>query len=255
MSSSSPRGPRQVPPPAGARAPAGNYARFIPREELQQFSAWNPGSLSGEEEFGAQARGGGKPAAAAEPAEPPPPTPAEIEAQLQAARSAGYEDGYRDGLAALESFKRSFAAQVSLQTKAMVEQIASEYERLDAEMAEAVTRTALQLARQVVRSELDVRPQLVAQVAAEAVQALVLAARHVRVRVHPEDQTIVALGAAEALEMRGAQVLADPAVARGGCIVESDLGVVDAQLASRWKQAADVFGRDVAWNGDAADGR
>ena len=54
-------------------------------------------------------------------------------------------------------------------------------------MALAVTRTAVQLARQVVRHELDTRPEIVAKVAQEAVDAIVLSARHLRVRIHPAD--------------------------------------------------------------------
>ncbi|MBL8349796.1 MAG: hypothetical protein JNL87_05740, partial [Burkholderiaceae bacterium] len=33
--------PRQVPPPPGSRGGV-PYTRFIPREELQGFSAWRP---------------------------------------------------------------------------------------------------------------------------------------------------------------------------------------------------------------------
>jgi flagellar assembly protein FliH len=245
--SSTNRAPRQVPPPAGGRTTA-PYARFIPREELQEFAAWNPGSLSGQGGQGGAApqRPGAKPAAA----EPAAPSAADIDAALQAARQSGYEDGYRDGLAALESFKRSFAMQVSAQSKAFVEALAGQFDELDREMAEAVTQMALKLARQVVRSEIRTRPELVAQVASEAVQTLVLAAKHIRVRVHPEDHALVAAGAEDALEMRGAQLMSDPSILRGGCIVESDLGVVDARVANRWAQAAAVFGREAPWEAE-----
>ncbi|MGN6237310.1 FliH/SctL family protein, partial [Dyella sp.] len=100
--------------------------------------------------------------------------------------------------------------------------------------------------------ELDTRPEIVARVAQEAVGAIVLSARHLRVRVHPADHAHVAEGAGEALKARDARLVADPAIEPGGCVVDSDLGHVDARIGTRWAQAAAVFGSQDGWDGDAA---
>ena len=55
----------------------------------------------------------------------------------------------------------------------------------------SLAESAVEAARQVVRSELAVRPELVAAVAQEAVEALLLSARHITVRVHPLDLPLV----------------------------------------------------------------
>jgi flagellar assembly protein FliH len=235
MTLSKPKG--SVPPPAGQR-PTPAYARFIPREELQGFAAWSPDSWSD---------GAAQTAAGRAEAEAPQATPADIEATVRAARQSGYEDGYRDGQVALEAFKRSHASQVSAQLQALITSLNGEIETIDNQMADAIASTALKLAKQVIRSELSIEPNHVVKVAQEAVGALLLSARHVRVRVNPNDHALVADGAAEALAARGAQVIADAAVERGGCVVESDLGRVDAQVAHRWQQALAAFGRDEAW--------
>ncbi len=241
MTSSKPN--RSVPPPAGQR-PTPAYARFIPREELRGFAAWSPDSWSD---------GAAHAAAGRTEAEAPQATPADVEAAIRAARQSGYEDGYRDGQVALEAFKRSHASQVSTQLQALIASVSSEIETIDGQMADAIAATALKLAKQVIRSELSIEPNHVVKVAQEAVAALLLSARHVRVRVNPKDHALVGDGAAEALAARGAQVIADAAVERGGCVVESDLGRVDAQVAQRWQQALAAFGRDEAWS-DAQDG-
>lgn len=229
-------GIRNVPPPPGSKA--GNaYTRFIPREELQGFAAWNPDS------FGGRAPG----APAVEP-EPQPPTEAEWQAQVAAARQAGYQDGYRDGLVALEGFKQSFAAQATTQVGRMIEGLDREFLALEARMAEAVTAVAVQLARQVLRSELQARPELVAGIAAEAVNAVLLSARQITLQVHPQDLPLVSEGAGEVLQARGARLVADAAIERGGCRVESDLGAVDARIASRWAQAASALGSEEPWS-------
>jgi flagellar assembly protein FliH len=123
---------------------------------------------------------------------------------------------------------------------------------MEREMAEAVARIATELARQVVRSELAARPELVAKVAEDAVNAVLHSARHVRISVHPDDQPLVAQGAAEALEARGARLTASPAVPRGGCVVESDVGSIDARIATRWSQAAAALGQSVPYSEDEA---
>jgi hypothetical protein len=191
-----------VPPPTGAAAAgakAAIYARFIPREELSSFAAWAPGDLSG---AGPATPGAG---AAAEPM-PAPVDPVEQQAELvRQARQSGYQDGYRDGLVALEGFKQSFAHQATLQVGQLVKAIGSQLDAMQQEMAEALAATALALARQIVRSELAARPESVAAVAQEALETLMLSARHITLRVHPDDQPLVAEGAGELLAARGAR--------------------------------------------------
>lgn len=235
--------PRQVPPPErreGDRRQT-SYSRFIPREELGGFAAWNPDALSGAPQA---ARA---PVSAPPPPAPPPEPEPDLQELLHAARQSGYQDGYRDGLSALDAFKHSFSQQISAQLGQLVQNFDAEFLALEQQMAEALARTAVELARQVVRSEISARPEHVAKVAHDAVEALQLSARHVRVRVNPADYPLVLDGAGEAMKAREAQVLPDPDVPRGGCRVESDVSSVDASLAERWQQAAAAMGQTSLW--------
>jgi len=225
---------RNVPPPPGTK-PASAYTRFIPREELHDFAAWNPGSFGGE-----------APQAAPE-AEPEAPAELDWEAQVAAARQAGYQDGYRDGLVALDGFKQSFAAQMSGQVGELLDGIDRQFQDLEAQLAATVAETAVRLARQVLRTELAAHPQRVAHVAAEAVEAVLLSARQITLHVHSNDLPLVAEHAAEALQARGARLVADDSLARGGCRVESDLGAIDARIGERWAQASAALGVDLPW--------
>ncbi len=173
---------------------------------------------------------------------------AEMQQQVAAARTQGYQDGYRDGLVALENFKQSFASQVSSQVAQVVHALDTELGQLEQQMASSLARVATELARQVVRSELSVRPALVAQVARDAVHAVLASARQISVLVHPDDHALVAAGCEDALLARGARLVAQATVARGGCRVESDAGTVDARVAARWTQATHALGTGVAWD-------
>jgi len=230
---------KNIPPPAdGARAAA--YARFIPREELSSFSAWSPGALGG-----GAAPAAGTPRAAAEA---PAPDPAEqLAAQLRAARQSGYQDGYRDGLVALEAFKQSFASQTTAQIGLLMQSLNAGMSGLQQDMARTLAICATHLARQIVRTELATEPARIAMVAHEALDTLLLSAQHITLRVHPDDHALVAQGAAEVLAARGARLLSDASMTRGGCLVESDIGVIDASIETRWRRAAASLGNDEPW--------
>jgi flagellar assembly protein FliH len=247
MSSSKAKTPpiKNVPSPNGGAKPS-VYSRFIPREELSSFESWMPGTLSG----GAAPPPAGVRRPEAEPEKPPAEDPALL---LRAARQAGYQDGYRDGLAALDGFKQSFAAQITAQVGALTQSYGLELDALQQDMARALAVSATHLARQIVRSELAARPELVATVAQEALDTLLLSAHQITVRVHPDDHALVVLGAAEVLAAREARLLPDATVSRGGCLVESDIGVIDASIEARWRRAAASLGCEEAWV-DSASG-
>jgi flagellar assembly protein FliH len=205
------------------------HARFIPREELEGFAAWRPHAFDAD-----AAAPGAREKAAANDA-----------AAVQAARQAGYQDGYRDGLVALDSFKQAFAAQMTAQLGALVASFDAELARLESQIADGVAASATALAQQVVRSEVATRPELVAQVASHAVEAVLLSARHIRVHVNPDDLPLVQQGAADALAARNARLMADAGISRGGVRIESDLGRIDATIETRWKQAAAALGQNL----------
>lgn len=233
MTSSSKTSRPAPPAAAGAARAATPYSRFIPREELGSFAAWSPDTLNPELD--------------AAPADAPA-----LQAQLAAARQAGYQDGYRDGLVGLDSFKRSFAAQLSTQFAELLQGFDQQLAALEQQMAQAVAEAAVLLARRVVRAELRTQPEQVAEVAAQAVNAVLQSARQIRVLVHPDDHALVAAGAAEALQARGARLIAQPGIERGGCLVESDLGQIDARIAARWDEAAATLGSSQRWPGAGA---
>jgi flagellar assembly protein FliH len=236
--------PRNVPPPEGSRASSA-YARFIPREELSAFAAWNPEALSG-----------GAPAANAAlrrttdrdpPAAGAASAAEELAAQLRAARHSGYQDGYRDGLAGLEEFRSSYARQITQQIDTLTAAYQRELDLLQQQLAQAVAAAAEQVARQVVRCELQAQPAFVAALAQEAIDTLLPSARQITLRVHPDDHALVAQGVGEALAARGARLVADPTLLRGGCVVEADIGAVDATLQTRWSRATAALGRASTW--------
>jgi flagellar assembly protein FliH len=212
--------------------PASPYGRFIPREELQQFASWKPGA------FGATTV-----AAAA------PDSPEQLATQ-QAARQSGYQEGYRDGLVALDNFKRSLLQQNAAQFGALIQQFDEQLDALEFDMARSITRVAASIAQQVVRDELKTHTERIARVAHEAVVAVLLSARHIVVQVNPQDHALVEQGASEVITARGARLVSDATIERGGCRVLTDVGTIDARIEARWQQASAAIGAELPWTQD-----
>jgi flagellar assembly protein FliH len=93
----------------------------------------------------------------------------------------------------------------------------------------ALTSLALALAERLLADRLEADPTRVRAIVREALDRVRRASR-VRVRVHPADRA--ALGDLDA------EVLEDPSIERGGCVVESELGEVDARLEVRLEALA-----------------
>ena len=242
-SSSKPHTVRNVPPPTGGvgSKPGNAYTRFIPREELSSFQAWRPGTIDGVDR-----RKSSQSAPVPEPPAAAPPKDAERLAELARARAAGaqegYQNGYRDGLVALESFKQSLAMQSTTQLAGLMARLEAEFDTLQPRLAQTVARVAVELAQQVLKTELAVQPELVAQVATQALEAMLFSAKHITVAVHPLDQPLVQAAAADALSARGARVVANAALTRGDVLVHADIGTIDARVATRWQQATAHLG-------------
>jgi hypothetical protein len=211
-----------VPPPPGA-ASKPSYGRFIPKEEIEAAQAFRMDS------FGDKATRSPVSAPAPQEAKPPPPPPPHPRELLAAARQAGLPGR----LARRSSQRRRLQAAArppggGCNSARCCSPSTPPLPNSRRQLAAALTRSVVQLAQQVVRTELRQNPEHIAHVAQEAVDALLLSARQVRLRVHPEDLPLVEAGALDALRARGATLLADPAIERGGCFVESDIATVDA---------------------------
>ncbi|MEY4907765.1 MAG: hypothetical protein RL260_1483 [Pseudomonadota bacterium] len=240
------RVPRVDPTDGFARAHAPSYARFIPREEVGRAVAWLPDSLD--------ACGMGTAAQSASPPADPAALRATRQAQLQARLAEMFEQGRQMGRdetrqamqaearEALDTFHRQQASEVGVPVAALLAQFQQGLDTLEHALAKRLAGIAMQMARQVVRSELQTSATLVVDVMQEALAEVLLSARHITVKVHPEDLALIAHGCADAVEARGARLIADTHIERGGCLVESDLGVVDARLATRWAGAVAAMG-------------
>lgn len=170
---------------------------------------------------------------------PAQPTVRELEALEQQAREEGFAAGRDEGLAAA----KEQAGQQMARLLALYEAAARPLEILDQQTAQELVRLATVIARRVVSNELKLSPELIAQSVREGVKALPSASRELRVSLHPDDMLLLReLGLPE----EHWQLNADPALARGDCLMESGRSRLDLRLDTRLAAVIDaVLGDDV----------
>jgi type III secretion protein L len=96
-----------------------------------------------------------------------------------------------------------------------------------------IVRLALMVAEKIIGRTLDAQPDLVLYIAAQAIES-VRQQRELVLRVNPADAQQMRDSRKKLMDLLGRTkdiaVREDPEVARGGCIIETENGTVDAQL-------------------------
>ncbi len=103
----------------------------------------------------------------------------------------------------------------------------------DAVLRDAQTeleQAAIAATEKLLRTALELRPDLVRAIIADVLDR-VRSAKAVTVRVHPSDEAD-ALATAEGA-VRAIRIVTDETLTRGGCVVSSELGTIDATVETR----------------------
>ena len=229
------------------------YARFIPSEEVGDFTQWKFGAVDGSDLIEPES-------------EPEVEIPVEVdEAAQQALIQQACDDAYAEGFAqgqaqtALE-WQQRMDAYIAQQGREMAQRLQGVVQTLDAslidmqqDMAQQLLELACDIARQVVRQELSVNPSALQPVVREAVGMLVTEGRPALVRLHPDDMEAMAQPLREEMDSPGVQWMADASVPPGGCLVESAGTVVDGSLDKRWQRAIAALGLQSPWDEEGGD--
>jgi flagellar assembly protein FliH len=147
-----------------------------------------------------------------------------LDALEREAFTKGYAQGERAGLEAGGKRAEAMLRRVA-QT---IEELGGLRQTLIQETEREMVQLALTLARRVVHREITLDPELVAALAHVALERLGTTAP-ATIRMNPEDYTIVAQDASR-WSGTPVTVVPDPSIARGGCLVESEFGSVDATI-------------------------
>jgi len=205
---------------------------LIPKEQLSAYQRWELASLQ-DGDNGTDVNG----------VEPSAANDALIEREVAAAReqglAEGIEAGFQAGLARAEAERERMQGLL-----ATLSDHAGAHEQ---RLLDEVLDFALLLARQLVGEALAVRRELVLPVVSAALKQLPQASQQVQLMLNPSDVEMVKRFLADEPLPQRFQLVADIAVAPGGCRIETEHCEVDATLPSRWRRLLANLGRSDDW--------
>ena len=238
---------------ASSKPPAKSslHSRFIPREEIDAGAAWS---------FSSMDAGQTVPAPLAEP-EPEPQPPIDLELMLQEARQQAYAEGFQHGhdagsqetRDALEAVIRRSAEETAVRMGQLLHSMGDQLIAAEQHIARQILELSCDLARQVVRQELKVNTRHLRAVIGEALEQMVEDGLPATVRMNPEDLALMKGALLETLGENAPELVADPDISPGGCLIQSPSSVVDATIEKRWARAVGNLGLSLDWSPEDAD--
>lgn len=170
---------------------------------------------------------------------PGPLTARQLEELYQQARNDGFTAGRKEGLDA----GRKESAARAMQLDAILQTLATPLEELDDAVEQQLVTLIITSTRHLVRRELRTDPGEILAVVREALGVLPVAARNVRLHLHPDDAELVRATLPVSGNEQTWAIAEDPMLTRGGCRVSSDTSQIDATVESRLNAViASIFG-------------
>jgi len=158
-----------------------------------------------------------------------PITARQLEEIQEQARAEAFNQGLQEGR---EVGQQEFVARVQM-LENMLGGLEKPFEELDSCVEQQLAQLAMLVARQLVRRELATEPKQVIAVVREALAALPVAARDVRLALHPEDAVLIRQALSLQDDGQSLQIVEDPVQSPGGCRVYTDTSQIDATVESR----------------------
>ena len=154
---------------------------------------------------------------------------AQAEKSFEDARNRGYNEGYTRGV-----------KEASQKAVRLIEESTSIAERLSSEAA----RLALAISSSIIGEQVKLTPAVVKGIALNALQHSIIG-EHVTLIINPEDEQILKSSLEQIRRLAGGVAVAlesNSEITRGGCIVRTEFGEVDASVEALLESVAERLG-------------
>ena len=155
-----------------------------------------------------------------------------LRSALQQAEARGYEAGLARAQAETQAAMDAQAARVQ-HLDSILQLLATPLQQLDAEVERELLQLTLAVGKQLARRELRIDPTQIIGIIRESLTQLPIAAREIRVHLHPEDAATVRDRLPATTNGRAWSIVEDPTLTRGGCLIRTDTSQIDVRLESR----------------------
>lgn len=173
---------------------------------------------------------------------------AETQAMCQRASAQGREEGRRAGM---EQVVKEYEEALGLMSRT-ADAVVSQADAMVRASERDIARLAVAVAAKVIQRSVEQDPQIVLSIASAAI-GQTEGTRSVVLRVSPKDMEQVLSVHDELVrcspDLRNLKVVEDPRIERGGCIVEMEVGHVDARIEEQLAEIERAFMEEAEYVG------
>lgn len=167
----------------------------------------------------------------------------------QHAYQRGLAEGKRIADASVETRLAESRRDADERIAGLMEGLATQMRTFAASIERDAFQFALAVAARIVKKEVQLDPETVARQIRDAMHRVV-GAETIRLRVHPDDEDVIHANRSALFgsldTIRDIAIETDESIDRGGCIIESPSGNVDARIATQLRQIeAALFGQPM----------
>lgn len=167
----------------------------------------------------------------------------------------GLEEGRREGLEAGEREGRALglraghdegakaAREQADRLRALTDACQHSLDTLEQSVGQSLIALSVRIAEQVLRSSLREHPNQILDLVTELLQSEALPESTVQLRLHPDDLVLVQTFLEQDADTARPRLIADERITRGGCILETSHGAIDATLETRWRRVIAALGQ------------
>jgi flagellar assembly protein FliH len=176
----------------------------------------------------------------------------DMSAAIAAAQKESYEQGYAQAIKdheeqynerLQEECQRIMKPQLE-QINHLVTAVQNAWKQFSVSVENVVITLSLAAAEQVIKKEVQNDDRIILNQIREGLKRI-SGVEHLKLRLHPDDEKIVRQSRAELLahvdSVRDIVVEPDETVSRGGCILESESGSIDATVETQTKKMAELL--------------
>lgn len=168
----------------------------------------------------------------------------DIAVRLQRAYERGRAEARTEAETELARRLDTARAEADERIGALMEGIAGQVRSFTATLEHDAYAFAIAVAGRIVKHEITMDREVVVRQVREALRRIV-GVESIKLRVHPEDEVLIRAHRTALLtssdSVREVNIEPDPAIERGGCIIESSSGNVDARIATQLRQVENAL--------------
>jgi flagellar assembly protein FliH len=175
------------------------------------------------------------------------PTTEQLKEIYGKAYKEGYLRGEREARANVDALVQKEIASLKLSLQQLIEGLHQAIVQHSEKTSLDILNLALDIAKIMVKSHIAIRTDAVLPVVKHAIELLPSLQKPLRITLHPDDAALITTEIAACFDTLEFTILKDPLLDRGGCLLDSEINVVDASNAQRWKLLAESLGCSNDW--------